>query len=131
MCMCIGQQPLKGVELNNCREKDSYRPHRVVQAWELQQFIFHTCSGADLVIFGKDLNMHPQDLGNRLLWMYNGLWDSYTETPKFDGSSSVSIQCKSLSTTKGSVPDHPLPYSDHEALSCSCRPCRRRCRLEG
>uniref|UniRef100_A0A4W5PM33 Endonuclease/exonuclease/phosphatase domain-containing protein n=1 Tax=Hucho hucho TaxID=62062 RepID=A0A4W5PM33_9TELE len=96
MCMCIGQQPLKGVELNNCREKDSYRPHRVVQAWELQQFIFHTCSGADLVIFGKDLNMHPQDLGNRLLWMYNGLWDSYTETPKFDGGSRMLQRSKAL-----------------------------------
>lgn len=29
----------------------------------------------------------------------------------------MSIQCESLSTTKGSVPDHPFPYSDHEALS--------------
>ncbi|CAB1353343.1 unnamed protein product, partial [Coregonus sp. 'balchen'] len=35
----------------------------------------------------------------------------------YKGSSRVSIQCKSLSTTKGSVPDHPLPYSDHETLS--------------
>ncbi|XP_029550764.1 sphingomyelin phosphodiesterase 2 isoform X1 [Salmo trutta] len=134
------------------REKDSYLPHRVVQAWELQQFIRHTSSGADLVILAGDLNLHPQDLGNRLLRTYTGLRDSYTETAKFDGcedgitliadnpfinpkelcpfekgiridyilykgSGRVSIQCESLSTTKGSVPDHPFPYSDHEALS--------------
>uniref|UniRef100_A0A3P8Z1C6 sphingomyelin phosphodiesterase n=1 Tax=Esox lucius TaxID=8010 RepID=A0A3P8Z1C6_ESOLU len=68
-----------------CRDKDSYLPHRVVQAWELQHFIRHTSSGADLVILGGDLNMHPQDLGTRLLRTYTGLLDGYTETAKFDG----------------------------------------------
>uniref|UniRef100_A0A3Q0RRH5 sphingomyelin phosphodiesterase n=1 Tax=Amphilophus citrinellus TaxID=61819 RepID=A0A3Q0RRH5_AMPCI len=69
-----------------CREKDSYLPHRIVQAWELQQFIrYHTSAGADVVIVGGDLNMHPQDLGNRLLRAYTGLRDSYVETAKFDG----------------------------------------------
>ncbi|XP_030586150.1 sphingomyelin phosphodiesterase 2 [Archocentrus centrarchus] len=68
-----------------CREKDSYLPHRIVQAWELQQFIRHTSAGADVVIVGGDLNMHPQDLGNRLLRAYTGLRDSYVETAKFDG----------------------------------------------
>ncbi|XP_010897552.1 sphingomyelin phosphodiesterase 2 [Esox lucius] len=135
-----------------CRDKDSYLPHRVVQAWELQHFIRHTSSGADLVILGGDLNMHPQDLGTRLLRTYTGLLDGYTETAKFDGceggitliadnpfinpkelcpfengvridyilykgSGRVSLRCVSLATTKGSVPGHPFPYSDHEALS--------------
>ncbi|XP_047437945.1 sphingomyelin phosphodiesterase 2 [Mugil cephalus] len=68
-----------------CREKDSYLPHRVVQAWELQQFIRHTSAGADVIILGGDLNMHPQDLGNRLLRTYTGLRDCYLETAKFDG----------------------------------------------
>ncbi|KAM3877759.1 sphingomyelin phosphodiesterase 2-like [Diretmus argenteus] len=139
-----------------CREKDSYLPHRVVQAWELQQFIRHTSGGADVVILGGDLNMHPQDLGNRLLKTYTGLRDSYLETAKFDGcedgitliadnpfickkelipfekgiridyilfkgSSKVDIKCESMSTTKGSVPDHPFPYSDHEALTAEMR----------
>ncbi|XP_072237802.1 sphingomyelin phosphodiesterase 2 isoform X2 [Leuresthes tenuis] len=134
------------------RDKDSYLPHRVVQAWELQQFIRHTSAGADVVILGGDLNMHPQDLGNRLLMSYTGLRDSYVETAKFDGcedgmtliaenpfiskkelvpfekgiridyilfkgSSSTEIHCGFMSTTKGSVPDHPFPYSDHEALT--------------
>lgn len=139
-----------------CREKDSYLPHRVVQAWELQQFIRHTSAGADVVIVSGDLNMHPEDLGNRLLRSYTGLRDAYSETPKFDGcengmtliadnpfinvkelgpfekgiridyilfkgSSIADIHCDSLSTTRGSVPDHPFPYSDHEALTAELR----------
>ncbi|KAL6112524.1 smpd2 [Pungitius sinensis] len=68
-----------------CRDKDSYLPHRVVQAWELQQFVRHTSAGADVVILGGDLNMHPEDLGSRLLMSYTGLRDSYLESAKFDG----------------------------------------------
>lgn len=139
-----------------CRDKDSYLPHRVVQAWELQQFIRHTSAGADVVILGGDLNMHPQDLGNRLLRSYTGLKDSYLETAKFDGcedgitliadnpfinkkelcpfekgiridyilfkgSPKTDVYCDFMSTTNGSVPDHPFPYSDHEALTAGFR----------
>lgn len=46
--------------------------------------IRHTSAGADVVILGGDLNMHPQDLGNRLLRSYTGLRDSYLETDTFD-----------------------------------------------
>lgn len=139
-----------------CREKDSYLPHRVVQAWELQQFIRHTSAGADAVIVGGDLNMHPQDLGTRLLRSYTGLRDAYLETSKFDGcengmtliannpfinqkelgpfekgiridyilfkgSTKAEIHCDSMSTTKGSIPEKPFPYSDHEALTAELR----------
>ncbi|KAM6946548.1 sphingomyelin phosphodiesterase 2 isoform 1-T2 [Lycodopsis pacificus] len=139
-----------------CRDKDSYLPHRVVQAWELQQFVRHTSAGADVVILGGDLNMHPQDLGSRLLMSYTALRDSYVESAKFDGcedgmtliadnpfigkkelgpfekgiridyilfkgSSKTDIYCDFMSTTKGSVPDHPFPYSDHEALTAGLR----------
>ncbi|KAJ8265761.1 hypothetical protein COCON_G00148600 [Conger conger] len=135
-----------------CREKDGYLPHRVVQAWELQQFVRHTSRGADVVILGGDLNMHPQDLGNRLVRAYTGLRDCYTDTDKFDGcdegvtliadnpftnkkelipfekgiridyilfkgSKTVRVKCESLTTTKGSFPGKPFPFSDHEALS--------------
>ncbi|CAM4629027.1 unnamed protein product [Leuciscus chuanchicus] len=68
-----------------CREKDSYLPHRVVQAWELHQFIRHTSAGADVVILGGDLNMHPDDLGTRLLRNYTGLLDSFSEAANFEG----------------------------------------------
>lgn len=46
--------------------------------------ISHTSVGADVVILGGDLNMHPQDLGCRLLRTATGLRDSYLETAKFD-----------------------------------------------
>lgn len=46
--------------------------------------VSHTSAGADVVILGGDLNMHPQDLGNRLLRTSTGLRDSYVETAKFD-----------------------------------------------
>ncbi|XP_075881077.1 sphingomyelin phosphodiesterase 2 [Nelusetta ayraudi] len=139
-----------------CRDKDSYLPHRVVQAWELQQFVRHTSAGADVVILAGDLNMHPQDLGNRLLRTSTGLRDSYTEAAKFDGnengitlisdnpftikkelapfekgiridyilfkgSSKADVCCDFMSTTKGSVANHPFPYSDHEALTSELR----------
>uniref|UniRef100_A0A3B3Z6L4 sphingomyelin phosphodiesterase n=1 Tax=Periophthalmus magnuspinnatus TaxID=409849 RepID=A0A3B3Z6L4_9GOBI len=139
-----------------CREKDSYLPHRVVQAWELQQFIRHTSAGADAVILGGDLNMHPQDLGTRLLRSYTGLRDAYLETSQFDGcedgmtliadnpfinkkelvpfekgiridyilfkgSQKAEVHCDFMYTTKGSVPEKPFPYSDHEALTADLR----------
>ncbi|XP_066522134.1 sphingomyelin phosphodiesterase 2 [Hoplias malabaricus] len=135
-----------------CREQDSYLPHRVVQAWELQNFIRHTSAGADVVVLGGDLNMHPTDLGIRLLQSYTGLKDCFNETAYFDGceqgfthitdnpftlkqelvpfgggiridyvfykgSEKVDVSCESLSTTKGTIPGQPFPYSDHEVLT--------------
>ncbi|XP_016098404.1 sphingomyelin phosphodiesterase 2-like isoform X2 [Sinocyclocheilus grahami] len=67
------------------RARDEYLPHRIVQSWEMLQFVRHTSCGADLVVLGGDLNMHPQDLGNRLLRSHTGLRDCYTETDTFDG----------------------------------------------
>nr|XP_057911562.1 sphingomyelin phosphodiesterase 2 [Doryrhamphus excisus] len=138
------------------RERDTYLPHRVVQAWELQQFVRHTSANADMVILGGDLNMHPQDLGTRLLMSYTGLRDAYAEADQFDGfengltlvldnafvskkmvipfergiridyilfkgSSQADIHCASMCTTKGSIPGHPVPYSDHEALTAELK----------
>ncbi|XP_026857557.1 sphingomyelin phosphodiesterase 2a [Electrophorus electricus] len=134
------------------RTKDDYLPHRIVQSWELLQFVRHTTGNADVVIVGGDLNMHPKDLGNRLIRAHTGLRDCYLDTNMFEGceegitliadnhftkkqdlipfekgiridyilikgSGSVNVRCESMSTTKGSVPDKPFPYSDHEALT--------------
>ncbi|XP_074833977.1 sphingomyelin phosphodiesterase 2 [Carettochelys insculpta] len=68
-----------------CREKDAYLPHRVVQAWELAQFIQHTSKGADVVLLAGDLNMHPGDVGIRLLRSWTGLRDSFADTERFEG----------------------------------------------
>lgn len=68
------------------REKDSYLPHRVLQTWELAQFINHTSKGADVLILGGDLNMHPMDVGLRLLLGWTGLHDAFVATESFEGS---------------------------------------------
>ncbi|NWV80707.1 NSMA phosphodiesterase, partial [Dasyornis broadbenti] len=68
-----------------CREKDAYLPHRLVQAWELAQFIRHTSKAADVVLLGGDLNMHPEDVGIRLLRGWTGLRDAFAEATRFEG----------------------------------------------
>ncbi|NXS76497.1 NSMA phosphodiesterase, partial [Pandion haliaetus] len=68
-----------------CREKDAYLPHRLVQAWELAQFIRHTSKAADVVLLGGDLNMHPEDVGIRLLRGWTGLRDAFAEAMHFEG----------------------------------------------
>ncbi|KAJ6659470.1 hypothetical protein lerEdw1_018704 [Lerista edwardsae] len=69
-----------------CREKDGYLPHRVVQAWELAQFIQHTSKGADVVLLGGDLNMHPEDIGIRLLQGWTGFRDAFIAAERVEGS---------------------------------------------
>ncbi|NXI26921.1 NSMA phosphodiesterase, partial [Sterrhoptilus dennistouni] len=68
-----------------CRDKDSYLPHRLVQAWELAQFIRHTSKAADVVLLGGDLNMHPEDVGIRLLRGWTGLQDAFVEATDIKG----------------------------------------------
>ncbi|NWW12865.1 NSMA phosphodiesterase, partial [Oreocharis arfaki] len=68
-----------------CREKDAYLSHRLVQAWELAQFIRHTSKAADVVLLGGDLNMHPEDVGIRLLRGWTGLRDAFAEATRFEG----------------------------------------------
>ncbi|XP_007939002.1 sphingomyelin phosphodiesterase 2 [Orycteropus afer afer] len=67
------------------RQKDIYLAHRVAQAWELAQFIHHTSKRADVVLLCGDLNLHPKDLGFRLLKEWTGLQDAYIETQDFKG----------------------------------------------
>ncbi|KAF4077829.1 hypothetical protein AMELA_G00192610 [Ameiurus melas] len=67
------------------RAEDEYLAHRILQSWELLQFIRHTCSEADVLVVGGDLNMHPEDLGTRLLRAYTALRDCYTHTHMFSG----------------------------------------------
>ncbi|NXM70664.1 NSMA phosphodiesterase, partial [Serilophus lunatus] len=84
-----GSQPLllgsPQLHAEYCRDKDAYLPHRLVQAWELAQFIRHTSKGADVVLLGGDLNMHPEDVGIRLLRGWTGLRDAFAEATRFEG----------------------------------------------
>ncbi|KAB5545961.1 hypothetical protein PHYPO_G00066660 [Pangasianodon hypophthalmus] len=67
------------------RAEDEYLAHRILQSWELLQFIRHTWSEADVLVLGGDLNMHPEDLGNRLLRAYTTLRDCYIHAHMFHG----------------------------------------------
>ncbi|XP_053562771.1 sphingomyelin phosphodiesterase 2 [Bombina bombina] len=68
-----------------CREKDCYQSHRILQSWELAQFIRHTSRGSEVVILAGDLNMHPGDLGLRLIREWTELKDAYTECSDYEG----------------------------------------------
>ncbi|XP_040839812.1 sphingomyelin phosphodiesterase 2-like isoform X2 [Ochotona curzoniae] len=68
------------------RQRDIYLAHRVAQAWELAHFIHHTSKKADVVLLCGDLNMHPKDLGCRLLKEWTGLCDAYLEAQDFQGA---------------------------------------------
>uniref|UniRef100_A0A8C7AKU0 sphingomyelin phosphodiesterase n=1 Tax=Neovison vison TaxID=452646 RepID=A0A8C7AKU0_NEOVI len=46
----------------------------------------HTSKKADVVLLCGDLNLHPKDLGCRLLKEWTGLHDAYLETRDFKGS---------------------------------------------
>ncbi|NXI34639.1 NSMA phosphodiesterase, partial [Galbula dea] len=90
-----------------CREKDGYLPHRLVQAWELAQFIRHTSKAADVVLLGGDLNMHPQDVGIRLLRGWTGLRDAFTEATRFEGCENG---CTLIPKNRYTVKTELLPF---------------------
>uniref|UniRef100_A0A803VER4 Sphingomyelin phosphodiesterase 2 n=1 Tax=Ficedula albicollis TaxID=59894 RepID=A0A803VER4_FICAL len=45
----------------------------------------HTSKAADVVLLGGDLNMHPEDVGIRLLRGWTGLRDAFAEAMRFEG----------------------------------------------
>uniref|UniRef100_A0A8C4V2I7 Endonuclease/exonuclease/phosphatase domain-containing protein n=1 Tax=Falco tinnunculus TaxID=100819 RepID=A0A8C4V2I7_FALTI len=45
----------------------------------------HTSKAADVVLLGGDLNMHPEDVGIRLLRGWTGLRDAFAEATRFEG----------------------------------------------
>lgn len=49
----------------------------------------HTSKAADVVLLGGDLNMHPEDVGIRLLRGWTGLQDAFAEAKHFEVSSRV------------------------------------------
>lgn len=59
------------------REDDLYLPHRVVQAYELSQFVNATAGGGQISIVLGDLNLEPEDLGLRLILANTGLKDAW------------------------------------------------------
>ncbi|XP_072017783.1 putative neutral sphingomyelinase [Amphiura filiformis] len=56
---------------------DEPLPHRLVQAFELSEFVQHTSAGSDLVLVMGDLNTEPQSLAGRIIKSNGGLTDAW------------------------------------------------------
>lgn len=63
------------------RENDLYLPHRISQAFELAQFVRHTCRGSDFVLLTGDFNMEPEDLGCHIIRNLGNLYDAWDHRP--------------------------------------------------
>lgn len=66
----------------------------------------HTSKAADVVLLGGDLNMHPEDVGIRLLRGWTGLQDAFAEAMHFEvssGAQGVPGHTKSPQLTQASV----------------------------
>lgn len=56
---------------------DEYMAHRVLQAFDMSQFIYITSANADIVILGGDLNTEPGDLSYKIICHNAQLQDSF------------------------------------------------------
>lgn len=61
------------------RGNDEYMAHRVLQAFDMSQFISMTSTNADIVILGGDLNTEPGDLSYRMIRHNAQLQDSFLQ----------------------------------------------------
>lgn len=61
------------------RRNDEYMAHRVLQAFDMSQFISMTSTNADIVILGGDLNTEPGDLSYRIICHNAQLQDSFLQ----------------------------------------------------
>uniref|UniRef100_A0A5S6QFU4 sphingomyelin phosphodiesterase n=1 Tax=Trichuris muris TaxID=70415 RepID=A0A5S6QFU4_TRIMR len=77
-------------------DDDLYLSHRIVQAFELGQFVRNTVQNCDVAIVTGDLNWEPCDYGYKMILAASGLKDAWCErqnefTPH--GSSPVGNTC--------------------------------------
>uniref|UniRef100_A0A0N4ZSI4 sphingomyelin phosphodiesterase n=1 Tax=Parastrongyloides trichosuri TaxID=131310 RepID=A0A0N4ZSI4_PARTI len=61
------------------RNNDTYLPHRIIQAYEVGQFVRYSSRGADVAIVTGDFNIEPQDLAYKLITEIADLKDSWIE----------------------------------------------------
>ncbi|KAM4701776.1 sphingomyelin phosphodiesterase 2 isoform 1-T2 [Discoglossus pictus] len=112
-----------------CRERDRYQPHRILQSWELAQFIRHTSAGSELVLLAGDLNMHPGDLGLQLVREWTGLSDAYIECADYEGSpDGCTLLPSNPYTDQQELKDFPqgiridyIMYKSGPGVSVTCR----------
>ena len=59
------------------KDKDEYLPHRLLQAFELSQFIRLTSNPCDITLVGGDFNLDPADLGYKIITTNAALKDAW------------------------------------------------------
>ncbi|KFD72195.1 hypothetical protein M514_01390 [Trichuris suis] len=60
-------------------DNDLYLSHRIVQAFELAQFVRNTVQNCDVIIVTGDLNWEPCDYGYKMILAASGLKDAWCE----------------------------------------------------
>ncbi|CEF63617.1 Sphingomyelin phosphodiesterase 2 [Strongyloides ratti] len=65
------------------RKNDTYLPHRIIQAYEVGQFVRYSSRGADVAIVTGDFNIEPDDLAYKLIMDIADLKDSWIEKPNY------------------------------------------------
>ncbi|KDR07562.1 hypothetical protein L798_02952, partial [Zootermopsis nevadensis] len=68
---------------------DEYMAHRVLQAFDMSQFIYITSANADIVILGGDLNTEPGDLSYKIICHNAQLQDSFFQAQQVGTNESV------------------------------------------
>uniref|UniRef100_A0A0N5B9L8 sphingomyelin phosphodiesterase n=1 Tax=Strongyloides papillosus TaxID=174720 RepID=A0A0N5B9L8_STREA len=71
------------------RENDTYLPHRIIQAYEVGQFVRYSSRGSDVAIVTGDFNIEPEDLAYKLITDIADLKDSWVEKPNYIGDSGM------------------------------------------
>jgi hypothetical protein len=61
------------------RDNDEYFAHRLIQAFDLAQFIRVTAASADLCVLAGDLNVETEDLCLQIILHYARLTDAMTK----------------------------------------------------
>lgn len=67
------------------RVDDEYRGHRLIQSFQLSQFVKHTSESCDLVIVGGDFNMDSSYLSYKLILANAMLCDTWNKKKRVSG----------------------------------------------
>ncbi|KAJ6646463.1 putative neutral sphingomyelinase [Pseudolycoriella hygida] len=132
------------------RNSDDYKAHRIIQSFDTAQFIESTRGDSILQVLAGDLNTEPGDLAHRLLLYTSKLTETCDNNiPTCDNpTNSYTPQSTKESLSNGKridyilyrsgrncktdvleyklplshpIPDHPISFSDHEAVSSRIR----------
>ncbi|CAI9733690.1 Hypothetical predicted protein [Octopus vulgaris] len=114
------------------KDNDEYFTHRLIQSFQLSQFIKQTSEKCDVVFVGGDCNMEPKSLSYKILTtnaMLNDAWlkkpdvidEEFASTCELPDNcyTSTDITVNHYERAFGKIPDDSRNYSDHEGVSAT------------